>query len=260
MPFSKSDVVLKSGSIPCYRGGDGRPVLLLHTAGGIRLSPVLERLAESSRLYIPLLPGFDGTPRNPKLKSMTDLADLAAEFIESEIKQPCDVIGHSFGGWTAAWLAVRHPDKVQQLVLAAAAGFRPAGVGGLVADPEKLRRMMFAHPENLPADQKPPDVQAANRAAAHYYHGDTALDRDLDARLQDIKALTLILHGTKDGVIPVESARLLKERIPRAMLLYIYDAAHALDVDQPERFARAVQDFLAQGEAFIVNWRGSSAT
>jgi pimeloyl-ACP methyl ester carboxylesterase len=73
------------------------------------------------------------------------------------------------------------------------------------------------------------------------------------ARLGDIEALTLILQGTKDGVIPVASARLLKERIPRAHLVYLYDAAHALEIDQPERFTHLIGDFFRRGEAFIVN-------
>jgi len=123
----------------------------------------------------------------------------------------------------------------------------------LVGDAATLRRLMFAHPENLPAEQKPAEMQAQNRATVHHYHGETATDRDLAARLEDIKALTLILHGTKDGVIPIASPRLLKERIRRSHLVYVYDAAHGIDVDQPPRFTRLVGDFLARGEAFIVN-------
>jgi pimeloyl-ACP methyl ester carboxylesterase len=260
MSFTKTELKLKSGTIACHVGGNGRPVLCLHSAGGVRLSPALERIAESHVLYLPVLPGFDGTAKNDVLKSMTDLADLAAEVIEHEIKEPCDVIGHSFGGWTAAWLAVLHPDKVQQLVLAAPAGFRPDGVGGLVADPAKLRSMMFAHPENLPPEQKPAEVQAQNRAMVHHYHGETSMDRDLVSRIDTIRALTLILYGTKDGVIPIDSPRLLKERIPKSYLVYVYDAAHALDVDQPDRFARLITDFFARGEAFIVNSSKSAAT
>jgi pimeloyl-ACP methyl ester carboxylesterase len=258
MSFTKTELSLKSGTIACHVGGSGRPVLFLHSAGGVRLSPALERIAQSHRLALPVAPGFDGTPKNDRLKSMADLADLAAEVIEHEFKEPCDVIGHSFGGWTAAWLAVRHPDKVQQLVLAAPAGFRPEGVGGLGGDPAALRKKMFAHPENLPPEQKSAEVQAQNRAMVHHYHGETTMDRDLLARLKDISALTLILYGTKDGVIPVDSVRMLKERIPQGHLVYIYDAAHALDVDQPDRFARLVTDFLARGEAFIVNWESSA--
>ncbi|MDE0058134.1 MAG: alpha/beta hydrolase, partial [Defluviicoccus sp.] len=63
----------------------------------------------------------------------------------------------------------------------------------------------------------------------------------------------LILHGTRDGVVPASGARLLKSRIPRCFLIYVYDAAHAIEVDQPEYFVGLVTDFFARGEAFLVN-------
>jgi len=257
--FTKSELSLTTGLISCHEGGQGRPLLYLHSAGGLRLSPALEQLAESYRLYLPVMPGFDDTAKSEKLKSMIDLADMVAEVIDSKIKGPCDVLGYSFGGWIAAWLAVRHPDKVQQLVLAAPAGFRTESAGTTAGESEYSRQMMFAHPENLPATQTSPEIVAQNRAMAQYYRGGMTGDRDLITRLQDIEALTLIISGSKDGIIPVENVRLLKERIRHSSLIYVYDAAHALDVDQPDRFARLVKEFLTRGEAFIVNQSGSEA-
>jgi pimeloyl-ACP methyl ester carboxylesterase len=253
MAFTLTELQLPSGPLSCHVGGTGQPVLYLHSAGGVRISPAIEKLAESFRLYLPVIPGFDGTARRDTLRTMSDLADLAAEIIDSEIKEPCDVVGHSFGGWVAAWLAARHPEKVPLLVLHAAAGFRPEGKGGRGGDPETLRRAMYAHPENLPSEPVDPARHAANRAAAQDYTGGQATDRDLVGSLDRITALTLIMHGTKDGVVPVESPRLLKSRIPHAFCVYVYDAAHAIDTDQPDRFADLVGDFLTRGEAFIVN-------
>lgn len=258
--FTQTELRLPSGMLPCHVGGTGQKVLYLHSAGGVRLSPALEKLSQSFRLYVPVLPGFDGTKRRDTLRSMADLADLAAEIIDSEIKEPCDVVGHSFGGWVAAWLAARHPAKVPLLALVAAAGSRPEGVGGLDLEPAALRRAMFAHPENLGPEPPDPARQTANREAAHSYTGGKATDRDLLGSLDKIAALTLIMSGTKDGIIPVESPRLLKSRIAHAFSVYVYDAAHAIDVDQPERFVALLGDFLARGEAFIVSQPGQSGT
>ena len=254
MPFTQTEVTLAGGRrIRCHVGGSGDPVLYLHSGGGVRVSPAIERLAETRRITMPVMPGFDGTAADPAIRSMADFADLAAEVIDAAIKGPCDVVGHSFGGLVASWLAVRHPEKLQLLVLVAPAGFRPEGAGAIPTDSAKLHAAMFAHPENIRPDGKTPEVVAANQAAAARRRAEIASDRDMWARLGDIKALTLILHGTKDGIVPTASARLLKERIPRSHLVYVYDAAHALDVDQPERWATLVGDFLARGEAFIVN-------
>ena len=64
---------------------------------------------------------------------------------------------------------------------------------------------------------------------------------------------TLVLQGTKDGMMPPESGQLLAREIPHAKLVYVYDAGHNIEVDQPERFVALVRDFFSRGEAFIVN-------
>ena len=38
-----------------------------------------------------------------------------------------------------------------------------------------------------------------------------------------------------------------------AKLLFVYDAGHNIEVDQPERFVALIRDFFSRGEAFIVN-------
>ena len=76
---------------------------------------------------------------------------------------------------------------------------------------------------------------------------------DRDARLGEIECQTLILQGTKDGMMPPESGQLLMREIPHAKLLYVYDAGHNIEVDQPQRFVSLIRDFLSRGEAFIVN-------
>jgi pimeloyl-ACP methyl ester carboxylesterase len=86
-----------------------------------------------------------------------------------------------------------------------------------------------------------------------------ATESDLLDRLGDIKAPTLILHGTRDTVTPRDGVRLLKARIARSHLVYVFDAGHAIETDQPERVALVTQEFLARGEAFIVNRSGNSA-
>lgn len=253
MRFETSTVDLSSGAITYHTAGEGRPVLYLHAAGGFRLTRPLEQLAEGFRVYAPVTPGFDGTPAHDGVGTMPDLAKLMGDFADTVIGERCDVIGHSFGGWLACWFAVLQPDKLDQLVLEAPAGFRPEGVGGLSDNPEELRRRLYAHPENLPSETKPPEMQARNREMLHHYHGPAAMDQELVQRLGDIQSLTLILYGTKDGAIPIESPRLLKQKIPRSFLIYVYDAAHNVEVDQPERFSDLVGDFLARGEAFLVN-------
>jgi hypothetical protein len=48
--------------------------------------------------------------------------------------------------------------------------------------------------------------------------------------------------------------QLLKGRLRRAFLVYVWDAAHNIEVDQPGRMLALVQSFLERSDAFMVNY------
>ncbi|MGH7032566.1 MAG: alpha/beta fold hydrolase [Stellaceae bacterium] len=109
---------LSTGKLAYYVAGSGRPLLYLHSAGGVRFTKTLAELAKVNQVFVPVFPGFDGTERHQGVATMRDLAKLAAEFIGKIIGgEAIDVIGHSFGGRAAAWLAVDHPTWVGELIL-----------------------------------------------------------------------------------------------------------------------------------------------
>jgi pimeloyl-ACP methyl ester carboxylesterase len=247
-------VPLSSGELSYYAAGDGRPVVYLHPAGGVRWTKVLDELAKSFKLHVPVMPGFDGTHAHASVKSMKGLAALVGEFIERTVGDPCDVIGCSFGGYLAAWLAAERPALVDHLVLECPAGFRPKGHAGRPVDAEELRKLLFLHPEKLPPETKPPAQEAGNRTMLPHYGCSAETDEELLARVPSIEKLTLILHGTADRMIPKESVQLLRSRLPHAYLVYIWDAAHSIEVDQPERMLAVLTSFLQRSEGFVVNW------
>lgn len=78
------------------------------------------------------------------------------------------------------------------------------------------------------------------------------METGLLPRLGEIRQTALILHGTEDRIVHADSMRLLKSRLRRAFLVYVWDAAHNIEVDQPERMAAVVQAFLQRSEAFVV--------
>ena len=116
-----------------------------------------------------------------------------------------------------------------------------------------MRSRMFDHPERIPPGEKTVEQLAESRKWSNYYHNSVGFDEDLVARLGEIECQTLVMQGTKDGMMPPESGQLLKREISRAKLLYVYDAGHNIEVDQPERFVALIRDFFSRGEAFIVN-------
>jgi pimeloyl-ACP methyl ester carboxylesterase len=206
-------------------------------------------LADEHRIYAPTLPGFDDTPKDAGVASMPALAALVADLIAGEIGDRCDVVGQSFGGLLALWLALRAPDRVWRLVLACPAGI----VAGTPPDPgegpEAIERRLTLYPERRAPNSRSPATVRANRAAfAHYYAGGLMAEQ-LMTRLATITCPSLILGGARDGIVPPDTGRLLKSQLPHSQLVYIDDAAHTIETDQPEAYERVVRRFLGSGLA-----------
>jgi pimeloyl-ACP methyl ester carboxylesterase len=227
-----------------------RPLIYLHPAGGVRATKVLEKL----RPRQPVFPGFDGTPLQ-SLNSRKQLGEWVGRYIDREIGGPCDVIGCSFGGGVALWLAIQRPELVDHLVLECPAGLQTIDAK-LRADPAEFRKALFVHPEKAIAPAKSKEIEATNRQMLTHYGAEDGKDSELLERIGEIRQQTLILHGTEDRIITKDSMQLLKSRLPRAFLVYVWDAAHNIEVDQPERMLELVEGFLERSEAFVVNRAG----
>jgi pimeloyl-ACP methyl ester carboxylesterase len=230
-----------------------QPLLHLHGAGSVRHAHGLEALGRDFELICPVCPGFDRTARHQGVSEMKDLGRMWGEFIDKAIGKPVDLIGISFGGWSALWVALESPTWVDQLILENPAGFRFPHLPPLSNDPAVRMREMYVYPEKLPKNDRPVALQDENRRVMDGYHPGVRFDQVAVDRLPEIGALTLICHGTKDGRVAAESVQMLKAKIRRSHLVYVYDAGHSLESDQGERFARVVGDFCRRAEAFIVH-------
>lgn len=249
--FSRNVAPLSHGPLTFYTAGDGPDVLCLHPAAGLEIRSVAHRLALTHRVWLPVVPGYDKTPLLPGIDSIPAVADVMAEFIAKAMGGVAHVVGHSMGARLGAWLAVQSPDKVAQLVLMAPSGFRPIGAPPVSFEPAVFLQQLYAHPEKRPPETRTPDERDANRKAFQHYGGGALRDTALAARIGEIEKLTLLIQGTRDVRVPAESVQELHGKIRHSTIVYIDDAAHALEVDQPERVADVVEDFIRRGAAFM---------
>jgi pimeloyl-ACP methyl ester carboxylesterase len=233
--------------------GNGSPLVHLHGAGGLRLTPGHDLLAQQSRLIAFEMPGFGQSPENTRTQSMPELAATMAKAVENLGIDSFNLMGTSFGGKTALWLALQQKERVLALVLEAPAAIRPEGWAPPSGSPEEMARHLYAHPERLAVMPAPhPVVQAKTRALVLRIRGPHR-DADFERRLPNLTVPTLVLFGTADQVIPPGMGHLYQELMPNCHLVFVYDAGHAISTERPEAFTEVVTDFLERHEAFVIS-------
>jgi pimeloyl-ACP methyl ester carboxylesterase len=107
--------------------GEGTPLVHLHGAGGLRLTPAHEQLARRFRVVAFEMPGSDQSPENTRTVTMPEVAATLASAVERLGIDAFNLMGTSFGGEAALWLALQQPARVRALVLEAPAAIRLRG-------------------------------------------------------------------------------------------------------------------------------------
>ena len=239
--------------IRCCEAGDGPPLVHLHGAGGLRLTPAHRLLAERFRVIAFEMPGFGQSAENTRTATMPDLATTMRRAADALGLDRFALMGTSFGGKTALWLTAQSPERVRALVLEAPAAIRPAGASPVAGTPEQMAARLYAHTERMaPLPSVDPGVQAKQQGLVARLRGPDR-DPELEAALRGIAVPVLVLFGTLDRVIPPEMGRHYKELLPECHLVLVYDAGHAIGAERPEAFAEIVTDFLDRGDAFLIS-------
>jgi pimeloyl-ACP methyl ester carboxylesterase len=249
--FAERQVDADGFRIRVLEAGAGEPLVYLHGGGGLHVSPALELLAERFRMLAFELPGFGDSPENTRTQSLDELAETMAQAVDAVGVGRYALLGTSFGAATALRLALAHQDRLTCLVLEAPAAFRPDGVDPRSFTPDQLQRALFARPENAFAPA-PPGIREKQLALLGRLIGPSR-NPELEARLGELTLPVLVVFGTKDGMIPPTMGSLYKRLLVDCSLVFVYDAAHEIQFDRPEAYARLVRDFVERQEAFVVN-------
>ncbi len=225
-----------------YRvAGAGPPVVLLHGLGGSGRwwGRNVASLAARFRVHLVDLAGF-GESRGVPRVAVAEGAGLLAAWMDGIGLGRAVVVGHSMGGRIAADLAAEAPERVDRLVLVAAAIF-PAGRPRyrIVALARSLRHTSPAILPLLAADAYRAGPRAVVGAAREL------LGAAEEERLRRVSAPTLVVWGEHDGIVPLAIGERLARLIPRAELAVIPGAGHNPMWDRPAEFDRLVVGFLS---------------
>ncbi|WP_043736741.1 alpha/beta fold hydrolase [Nocardia asiatica] len=251
--FTEKSVQIDGFTIRYFEAGTGEPLVVIHAAGGPRMTPALDALTAHNRVLALEVPGF-GSEANTVHENMTELVDTLAGAIAAIGVDRYHLLGSSFGGAVAAWLAVTHPDRIISMVLEGPAEIRENSTPPVGLELEELVRRFRVHPERTPAFA-PPDPGVSERSwplVERVVGSRPEVDEDFTRRLSDFHVRTLVLFGDRDGIVPPENGRTWRRLMPNCAFVLVHDAAHDIQGDRGEAFADVVGDWLARGWQFLL--------
>lgn len=263
------------------RAGQGEPVLLLLHGSFLSLfswRAVFAALAEMGTVIAFDRPSFGLTSRplctaqgaNPY--SPEAQADLTVALLDQLGVQRAVLVGNSTGGTIALLAALRHPQRVQALVLADAMVYSGYAVSEF---PAWLRPLLHRLPGALlvrgmigmlqdtlirsfwhDTSQVRPETLAAYRRAHRMQHWGRALWQlilsshalGLERQLAALTLPTLVITGAHDRTVPTSESLRLADALPGACLVVIADCGHLPQEEQPEAFVSAVKEFVQRLE------------
>jgi pimeloyl-ACP methyl ester carboxylesterase len=254
------------GKIQYRRGGHGPTLVYLHTAQGEGDGlELLDSLAHGFDVVAPMFPGFGESDGLDQIDDMEDATfHLLDVFERLEIDRPT-VVGSSLGGWMAAEVATRYPNRVGRLVLVNPAGLYIEGAEIKDIFGRKIQEMVpdlyydQSHPvaqltlqyaalaedrqAELPFELVRPILQTMAAAARlgwdPYLH-----NPKLRKRLWRISVPTLVVRATGDTLIPEAHARTYAAEIPGARYVEVEEAAHMVVIECPEVLAGVIREFM----------------
>jgi pimeloyl-ACP methyl ester carboxylesterase len=259
----RSDMISIAGvEIEMFERGRGAPILYLHGGAGIALDvPFIDLLASERRIIAPSHPGFGKSSLPDWLDSVDDIAHIYLELMDHLGLTRTDVVGLSVGGWIAADLATKVPERLERLVLIGPVGVKTGppdklDIPDVFAMPQdKLDRLRFHDPAKNPADLASlPDeelhIVARNRETLALLTWEPYMHNPkLKHRLHRVNVPTLFLRGASDGIVSAEYLKRYAALIPRARTETIAEAGHLPHVEQPAATAAQVLQFLQGAQA-----------
>lgn len=240
-----------------FEAGQGRPLLFLHSGQGYDpWHGFAAQLASKRRLIAPSHPGFGRSSLPDWLDSIDDIAYLYLELLDRLDLAEADIVGCSIGGWIAAEMASKNPERIGRLVLIGPPGVKTGSADKLdIPDlfgmpQDEANKLLFHDPAgmipdlaNMPGDELA--IVFRNRESLALLTWEPWMHNPkLRHRLHRVRAPSLFVRGESDGVISAGYLSAYARLLPNATTLTIAGAGHLAHLEQPQALAAAIFAFL----------------
>lgn len=222
-------------------GNAGVPLVLVHGLGvsGAYFMPAAKRLATAFDVYVPDLPGhgLSGTPASPP--DIAGYAQALVDWMDSAGLARAALVGHSMGCQTVVEAALRHPGRIDRLVLIAPVA-DPAARSSVRQFGRLVASSVYESPSLIPQVLK--DYLRVGRRIVPELQ--SMLAYPIEAKLPEVRVPAMLVRGEHDAIAPQawidEAARLLRAA-PAAV---VAGRSHAVHYSAPDEVAEAMRAFL----------------
>lgn len=251
------DFDVRGDTIRYLRAGEGKPLLLLRgndASDGWR--DYMSKLSEHFDVIVPEHPGLGGADKPAWLDNAADLAHFYFDFIDAFGVENAHVVGHDFGGWIAAEMAIRDTRKMSSLTLIAAAGLYLADAVGedpflrneeeAITDQFFDSKMVDAECARLLTDETE-DVRIANQMViAQIAWTPRWHNPHLRKWLHQIDIPVQIIWGQQDKVTPVAHGHEWNNLIAGSELNVLESCGHVPLLEQTNACIEMIVQSLAK--------------
>jgi pimeloyl-ACP methyl ester carboxylesterase len=242
-----------------HDSGSGSPILFLHGASGFSPEqPFVLGLSKGHRFIAPSHPGFGTSSLPDWLDTPDDIAHIYLEMLDRLELKTVNVVGCSIGGWIAAEMATKSPERVRRLVIVGSVGIKVGppdklDIPDIFAMPQaEVQKLLHHNPERMTPD---PSKMSDDALAAMFRNRETLAllvwepwmhNPKLKHRLHRITAPTLFMRGESDGLVSESYLQAYAGLLPDTRSVSIPAAGHAPHLEQPDAFCSAVLEFLGE--------------
>ena len=262
-----SSSIQKNKSLYSITEGEGAPVILLHGLGGSlnEWSSASEALASAGyQTFRVDLPGHGSSDKPSEVEdyqSSSVYRRIESWYLDLAFSDKAILIGHSFGGYLAANLALKFPDSFQSLVLVSPficthqllpimkiTTRRPSVASRILeltpsAALEKVVQFLSAVNNHLPNGAVHQTAADLTMASPKIVHTAPSID-DLRPLMSKIDLPTLLVWGGRDLTLNPDEFPKLQRTMPNSIGAAFDQSGHAPHLSEASEFQELLLKFI----------------
>ena len=245
-------LIKEEGEYQYIDEGQGETLLLLHGLFGAlnNWEGVINHFKQHYRVIIPLMPIHEMPIKEAGCEGLTEYIE---GFVDYKALDKFTVIGNSLGGHVALIYTLRHPEKIQRLILTGSSGLFENSMGGSYpkrGNYEYIKERVeytFYDPKTASKELVDEVFEITNsipKVMRIIAIAKSAQRNNMAKEIIHIKAPTLLIWGLNDTITPPEVGHEFNQLIPGSTLRFIDKCCHAPMMERPVEFNEIVTEWL----------------